>query len=51
MSARTSTTPPSPILGEAPMGHWRPNLLLLLPLFQTGSQGFVWGGAFLKAGV
>lgn len=35
MSARTSTTPPSPFLGKAPMGHWRPNLL-----FQTGSQGF-----------
>lgn len=40
MSARTSTTPLSLFLGEAPMGHWRPHLLLLLSLFQTGSQGF-----------
>lgn len=46
MSARTSTAPPSPVLGEALLGHWRPDLLLLLllllPLFQS-SKGLALG--------
>lgn len=50
MSARTSAAPPSPVLGEAPLGHGRP--YRLFPLFhRTGSRRPGFGGSFLKADV